>query len=115
MTINQARLHDLCLRAATGDDEARGEFNHHVPPLVEVVVRRWLHRRHVHPAADAERSRTALSGHARQITDDLCARMIAESGARLRPGMQASETLVIERGSDTLHWTTGEALAPSGS
>jgi hypothetical protein len=114
MTINQASLHDLCVRAATGDEDAQGEFHQHVPPLVELVVRRWLHQQHKRLAPGVGHEAAYASRRAGQITADVCARMIAESRARLRPAVQAGETLVIQRGGDTLHWTTSDAPAPCG-
>ena len=71
MTIDQPTLHDLCLRVAAGDERARGDFNRHVPPLVEVVVHRWLRQQ----AATAGISASAtLSSRSRQVADEICAR-----------------------------------------
>lgn len=114
MTINQTNLHELCQRAATGDEHARGEFNQYVPPLVEVVVRRWLHQQRDHLPPGAEHSAASLSRRARQLTDDLCARMIAECRGRARSGTVAKDTLVLHRGGDTMHWATDCASALSG-
>lgn len=109
MTINQTSLHDLCVRAATGDDVAREDFNDYVSPLVEVVVRRWLHRQHDRLAPGVGRGAAYTSPRARQMADDVCARMIASGRQRSRPDARADETLVIQRGDDTLRWTAAGA------
>lgn len=106
MTIHPSTVHDLCLRAATGDPQARKEFDRYVPPLVEIVVRRWLHQeRH-----QASPSAAFTARRARQLTDDLCARMLAGSGGRCRSGTSPGETLVMHRCGDTIEWPARGAL-----
>ncbi len=42
MIINQTTLGELCARVASGDEEARRDFDRDVLPVVEVIVGRWL-------------------------------------------------------------------------
>ena len=119
MIINQKTLGELCARVAAGDEQARRDFDRHVPPLVEIVVSRWL-RREPHDAS-AGHSVKALDaavgnilpvahsiGCARQITRTICARMIAEFATGGRPRSRAIAETICARGQwDTVGQPTG--------
>ena len=103
MTINQTTLRELCRLVASGDEQARHDFNRHVPPLLETVVHRWL-RQHDDAKAPAANAKSR-SRRVKQLTGELCARMIAEFEPQGRPAAPSSdETLVICGGADTLCW-----------
>jgi hypothetical protein len=116
MIINQTTLGELCARVASGDEEARRDFDRDVLPVVEVIVGRWLS--HQGPR-EAERPGRApgISGaegstaECRQanllpeVAEAICAQMIARaaSGRRARgpgrrtparPRLLSGETLV---------------------
>lgn len=86
MIINQAALRELCARVASGDENARRDFDRQVPPLVEIVVSRWLsQQRHdagLSPSSGATAVNSSpvrpLTDRAKQITRTICARMISQ-------------------------------------
>jgi hypothetical protein len=100
MTINQATLRDLCSRVASGDEQAHNDFNRYVPPLVEVVVQRWLRQQRKVTGAS---SSNASSQRARQVADVVCARMIAECHDERGHDAQSVESVAAFR-DDTLAW-----------
>lgn len=103
MTINQQTLRELCVRVASGDEQARKDFDRHVPRLVEIVVHRWLRQQSDDAMAPA--GTTPRASRARQITEELCARMIADCKPHCLSATRASdETLVVCGTADTLAW-----------
>lgn len=107
MFMNQATLHDLCVRVAAGDKAAREQFDRHVPPLVEVVVRRWLRQQGKNAA-----SATSTTDLAYQLTSECCARMIGDCQSRPWPADRLTDETVASRQSgDTACWTARPAMA----
>ncbi|HET6880888.1 MAG TPA: hypothetical protein VFI31_12075 [Pirellulales bacterium] len=102
MTIDESTLHNLCLRAAAGDERARGDFNRHVPPLVEVVVHRWLRQQAATAGIPAS---ATLPSRSRQVADDICARMIAAcEGTYSNASRSSEESVASFSGDDTVRW-----------
>ncbi|HVX12694.1 MAG TPA: hypothetical protein VHC22_16050 [Pirellulales bacterium] len=100
MTIDQASLRDLCRRVAAGDEQARQEFERHVPPLVEVIVRRWLRRQEVGTASAFDPE--LLAYRAVQLTQELCARMIGEFDVERQTAEAApDDTMLVQVVADT--------------
>jgi hypothetical protein len=113
MFMNQASLHDLCVRIAAGDQRAREQFDRQIPPLVEVVVRRWLRQQPEAATGDkSPPSASSASQLVRQLTSECCARMIGDSGHA--PGTDdpwRDDTFVVRRGGDTVRWPVGLRVA----
>ena len=113
MIINQKTLGELCARVAAGDEQARRDFDRHVPPLVEIVVSRWLRQeRHDAGAGHSAKSLDAAAGNASpaahsisratQITRTICARMIAQFANGGRPRARA----IVETDCSRGQWDT---------
>jgi hypothetical protein len=89
MTINETTLRELCARVAAGDIDARRDFDRHVSPLVETIVRRWISQQRLKQAAHGtvggrQRSTAAActGGLLAKATGAVCARMIARQANR---------------------------------
>jgi hypothetical protein len=105
MFMNQAVLRDLCVRVAAGDQRAREQFDRHIPPLVEVVVRRWLRQQ-------GKEMSTATADLARQLTGECCARMIGNCQSSRWPNDRwAEDTVASRHSSDTFCWSVAAATA----
>lgn len=91
MIINETTLGELCARVAAGDEGACHEFNRHVSPLVETLVRRWLSRQRCvgsgHDSQDkTRRSATPFDSESQisDLTGSICERMITKARAAAR-------------------------------
>ena len=103
MTINRATLRDLCIRAAAGDEQARRDFDRHVPPLVEIVVSRWLSQQKSEGDAGAKAPGAPSINRVRRVAGTICARMIAQFSDGNWPGVgPAGDTLLAQRHGDTV-------------
>lgn len=112
MFTNHANLHDLCTRIAAGDKRARDHFDRQIPPLVEIVVRRWLRQQQATASADNLPPPSSVLPLVRQLTSECCTRII--DGCRRMPGAhdpRSDETIAARRGGDTVRWAASAEIA----